>query len=85
MIELDEDEESEEELENGKGVVNDKPRKALQPIPFGTSVKIWEFEGGGIGVFNCICICLWIHSKLLNDVHLSSYKPMEPHIAIWTE
>ena len=44
-IELDE-EESEEELENGEGVVNDKPRKALQPIRFGTSVKIWEFEGG---------------------------------------
>ena len=27
--------------------MNDKARKALQPIPFGTSVKIWEFEGGG--------------------------------------
>ena len=40
------EEESEEELENGKGVVNDKARKALQPILFGTSVKIWEFEGG---------------------------------------
>ena len=45
-IELDE-EESEEELENGEGVVNDKPRKALQPIRFGTSVKICKFEGGG--------------------------------------
>ena len=32
-------------------MVNDKPRKALQPIRFGTSVKICEFEGG-IGVFN---------------------------------
>ena len=50
MIELDE-EESEEELENGEGVVNDKLRKALQPMRFGTSVKICEFEGG-IGVFN---------------------------------
>ena len=31
--------------------MNNKPRKALQPIWFGTLVKIWEFEGG-IGVFN---------------------------------
>ena len=47
MTELDEDEESEEELVNGEGVVNDKLRKALQPIRFGTSVKICKFEGGG--------------------------------------
>ena len=47
-IESDEsEEESEEELEDGEGVVSVKPKDALQPVPFETSVKIWEFEGGG--------------------------------------
>ena len=42
--------EREEELEDGEGGASIKSWKALQPVPFETSVEIWEFEGEGNSV-----------------------------------
>ena len=47
--EEEEEEESEEEVEDWEGLVSVKSRKVLQPVPFETSVNIWEFERGDDG------------------------------------
>lgn len=51
--ESEDEEDGEEEDEEGEGkgkktrVVSIRPRKALQPVPVGTSVGVWGFEEEG--------------------------------------